>query len=851
MSSIHQTPSENQLTQVRIPNRLESALALTARGFSVIPLDSNGSKKPRVKWKAFQTTRPTADQIRYWDRQWPGTNWAVITGAVSGIFVIDVDNMEALALLDPFELQPLFTVKTSRGIHLYFSYPDFRIRNHVGLLPSIDIRGEGGYVAAPYNLHKSGAVYMPSASIETAQIGAASPSILGFLRPVPRALHTPKNDYQTDNAKLSAAMKALSTTRAANYQSWLSVGMALYELGNEGLALWSGWSEWKPGECAEKWRTFGRAEGEKLTVASIYRWAFDDDPQWFNRYRAENGLQTTQVNDIPKGELVEWAGARQFHPDELKSEPKPERPAQPATVLPKNAPPVYEEALPVPYRNGCPDSIRRGIMSSMGKPAALLVWLACRMDENAFCIADLADYAGTHESVIKAGLPILLEAGILIELPKAQRNGRGRPRDRYALADGQTIKAAIQRYAIPRIIEKHFKIGDTVAPIKAFLMDLTTRPDAPAADGDAAQYADLIAAQPEYKKLIKATLRDFEKLTESFKNTLVKSYPDDWKIPHVRAWLAGFACAYIDNGGTGINACAKFVGVSPNSMGSVLAAAGREAIENEIPIELATEEDADRLNFHYVYDRKREGVWKRTEKTVRVDSLSVGEALTLDNIAEYETTLSTGKTITLAYSHDTVAACSDGKKTTQRWVTERLPGEVVTAIYQGKSTFRKITEDQPVVEKAPRKAVATSAQPATEADQMVAITGKPAGKKRAKPHYGTGYSPAFEALNQARLARLIERADAQTVMELAPIAKPAASVAVPSRPVPTVPSLSRNVVDIEAINDGLNTIRRAALLMTGNAFAAVQAALRELSEGVRAQLYIPYPEWHRFEGGAL
>jgi hypothetical protein len=71
------------------------------------------------------------------------------TGARSGVFVVDVDRLEALGEL-PRELPDTLTIRTpSGGLHFCFNHVD-GITNKTGTLPDgIDIRGDGGYVIIP------------------------------------------------------------------------------------------------------------------------------------------------------------------------------------------------------------------------------------------------------------------------------------------------------------------------------------------------------------------------------------------------------------------------------------------------------------------------------------------------------------------------------------------------------------------------------------------------------------------------------------------------------------------------------------------------------------------------------
>ena len=87
-------------------------------------------------------------------------NVGVATGAPSDVFVIDIDSAEGEAALSALGVLPTtLTVKTGKGRHLYFKWPGEEIITKRGILPGVDIRGDGGYVCGVGTNHYSGAVY--------------------------------------------------------------------------------------------------------------------------------------------------------------------------------------------------------------------------------------------------------------------------------------------------------------------------------------------------------------------------------------------------------------------------------------------------------------------------------------------------------------------------------------------------------------------------------------------------------------------------------------------------------------------------------------------------------------------
>ena len=152
---------------------LDHARRLHSLGLSVIPVPPprpgalpntpGDGKTPAIKWKEFQTRLPTEKEITAWFGA-AHMNVAVITGAVSGVVVVDADDRPALRWATAHLQYTPWQTCTSRGFHLWYRYPDVpvpnraRIETRDGLL-KLDVRGDGGYVIAPGSLHASGAAY--------------------------------------------------------------------------------------------------------------------------------------------------------------------------------------------------------------------------------------------------------------------------------------------------------------------------------------------------------------------------------------------------------------------------------------------------------------------------------------------------------------------------------------------------------------------------------------------------------------------------------------------------------------------------------------------------------------------
>jgi hypothetical protein len=129
--------------------------------WSVIPVSRD--KKPLIKWEEYQKRLPTTQEIDHWWERTPDANIGIVTGKISNLACIDIDDPEikhdAISRIENFMKPP--TCMTPRGgRHLYFKYPEgTELRNAVSIIPKVDIRGEGGYVVAPPSINGSGGSY--------------------------------------------------------------------------------------------------------------------------------------------------------------------------------------------------------------------------------------------------------------------------------------------------------------------------------------------------------------------------------------------------------------------------------------------------------------------------------------------------------------------------------------------------------------------------------------------------------------------------------------------------------------------------------------------------------------------
>jgi len=145
--------------------QLTAALACLKRGWSVVPVMAR-AKRPIIRWEVFQYRMASEDEVTGWFRRWPDANLSVVTGALSGVVVLDVDprhggdeSLSKLEALNGALPQTVESVTGGGGRHIYFAHPGHETRNRVGIEPGLDLRGDGGTIVLPPSIHPGGNPY--------------------------------------------------------------------------------------------------------------------------------------------------------------------------------------------------------------------------------------------------------------------------------------------------------------------------------------------------------------------------------------------------------------------------------------------------------------------------------------------------------------------------------------------------------------------------------------------------------------------------------------------------------------------------------------------------------------------
>ena len=265
-------------------SKLEYALAYAAIGWAVLPLHSINAdgrcscgkpvghkmckpgKHPRL-FTGLKEASKDPEKINTWWRRWPDANIGIVTGAISGMWVLDVDvgpdkfggdSLDKL-LNEHGPLPETVTAMTGGGgEHYVFAYPEDGVRSATNVLgrdkyPDIDSRGDGGYIIVEPSNHVSGGSYCWEGEADPLEGGRILPAPEWLLKAVAKkrpetAARQPKPRPALSNSQ----QKDLEWIRLAtpfvggfnDRDRFIQVGMALHDFdcGDLGFGLWCNWA---------------------------------------------------------------------------------------------------------------------------------------------------------------------------------------------------------------------------------------------------------------------------------------------------------------------------------------------------------------------------------------------------------------------------------------------------------------------------------------------------------------------------------------------------------------------------------------------------------------------------------
>ncbi len=238
-------------------NLIDCALKYQELGFSIIPVKQD--KRPLIKWEEFQNRKATKEEIKDWFNKSKAVGVGVVTGAISGIVVVDVE-----AGGETKDLPPTVMSKTGGGgWHFFYKHPGRLVKNAVRIRDKMDIRGDGGFVVVPPSLHASGKRYE----------WLVAPEYAGF-EELPQWILESGEGKEVSKTDWQQFMASKNSEGVRNMSASQLAGKLLYHLPTE---LWevAGWvtlKEWNNNQnqpsLAEKelrsvWESIKEAEAER------------------------------------------------------------------------------------------------------------------------------------------------------------------------------------------------------------------------------------------------------------------------------------------------------------------------------------------------------------------------------------------------------------------------------------------------------------------------------------------------------------------------------------------------------------------------------------------------------------
>jgi Bifunctional DNA primase/polymerase, N-terminal/Primase C terminal 2 (PriCT-2) len=322
-----------------LSSRGVAALEYAAMGREVFPAPPGTKKSYKsaqysggAQWG--KTTDP--EEIRKDFRNWPAANVAIVTGATSGIFVLEADTVEGhgvdgLASIKALEAEhgpfpeTLKAVSPSGSEHYYFNHPGpgIKIKNSVSeIAPGVDVRGDGGMVIAPPSVKPGVGEYrwlndMPVADAPAWLIEAASKqkqakrsslrAPAGKRTPAAKNVeHRHRHKADVDLDEIEAALMAIPNDASVNWEKWNRIGMAVFAATGgsaAGEAMFDRWSQKYPGYDADdtdaKWRALEKCPPTEMGAGTIFYLADQASPTWRADFRLPTIAPEAIRVDIP------------------------------------------------------------------------------------------------------------------------------------------------------------------------------------------------------------------------------------------------------------------------------------------------------------------------------------------------------------------------------------------------------------------------------------------------------------------------------------------------------------------------------------------------------------------------
>jgi len=289
-------------------------------GLSIIPIKSDGSKKPPFAWKAYQSERATKEQLRAWFAPGMFEAAAVVCGEVSGwLHMIEMEGWafeqglwpafreQAVAALGEerwTEITRYVEHSPSGGVHFYVRCPGFGEGNlKLAMLDGlvvIETRGEGGYsIIAPSVGHNTGLPWTVAQGV-LSDIATVSLDEMAVILAAARTLdgggEDPSSATQPADANLPAPVESqasaskLENRLVESKSGWMDATIADFNDSASVLAWLPGWTFVRDdifeGEPIQRYKRDGSDNEHGMAIMQSGRVGFfsSNCPAWAQPY---------------------------------------------------------------------------------------------------------------------------------------------------------------------------------------------------------------------------------------------------------------------------------------------------------------------------------------------------------------------------------------------------------------------------------------------------------------------------------------------------------------------------------------------------------------------------------------
>lgn len=287
------------------------AIHYISRGWPVLPLHSpvkegvcscgrvgcsSVGKHPRTK-NGSKDVSLNNSVVQEWWSMWPEANIGIATGSLSQLIVVDVDPRHGGGKswenwVAKNDIPSTLKVSTGGGgYHLYFSTTAI-IKNKVGVLPGVDIRGEGGYIIAPGSFHASMKPYTWTNDLVTTAIAALPKTLEDLIKQDSKDVQDPPKNiiplgsrhttfvslagllrrHGLESKGITEALKAINQTLCSSPLEIKEISSIAQSVSKYDTDLVIAWQE--PNKLAE-FQTAVPSLSETLLPDSIEVWALD------------------------------------------------------------------------------------------------------------------------------------------------------------------------------------------------------------------------------------------------------------------------------------------------------------------------------------------------------------------------------------------------------------------------------------------------------------------------------------------------------------------------------------------------------------------------------------------------